>query len=432
MGLIGPDLATKTLSAHTNTPFACTNKDLATRTLSVCNNMPLAHTNKDLATRTLSAHTYAHKNLATRTLSARTNTPLTTGSMRTNQDQCVTTSISSVHANTMSTSSVHSQEDLSISSQRALQEEKEEEHSMGTGSDSDAKEDEDSDDGSDSEGDCFSTISIEDDAVQGEEEASLELGIDGSTEGVELRLGEIEEGSLNDVHVELDPANQLKPPKGRSIAHSAFSDQSAVFLSLDIEIGGKHAGIIQLSSEIVRMKLCPGRGVSQDRVEEVERFSTFDSYIKPECNIWDQRCINIHQIHPEDERIVSAHNLENVWSQFKTWLNRHVAMSETIILIAWNRKNCDLKGLWRITQAPRSCLSFPPQIQYFMDPYHVITSFKSCPLNKSNSKLDGYDLGSVWKFVNNGRNLNGAHNSLINVKAQTDIPISQGFVPFIN
>jgi hypothetical protein len=146
----------------------------------------------------------------------------------------------------MSISSVHAQEDLSISSQRALKEEKEEEHLMGTRSDSDAKEDEDSDNGSDSEGDCFSTISIEDDAVQGEEEESLELGIDGSTEGVELWSGEIEEGSSDDVHVKLDPANQLKPPKGRSIAHSAFLDQSAVFLLLDIEIGGEHAGIIQL------------------------------------------------------------------------------------------------------------------------------------------------------------------------------------------
>ena len=140
--------------------------------------------------------------------------PLATGSMRTNQNQRVTTSISSVRANkrgTMSISSVHAQEDLSISSQRALQEEKEEEHLMGTGSDSDAKEDEDSDDGSDSEGDCFSTISIEDDAVQGEEEESLELGIDGSTEGVELRLGEIEEGSPDDVHVELVRKGAFKP-----------------------------------------------------------------------------------------------------------------------------------------------------------------------------------------------------------------------------
>ena len=38
----------------------------------------------------------------------------------------------------------------------------------------------------------------------------------------------------------------------------------------------------------------------------------------------------------------------------------------------------------------------------------------------------------MWKFVNDGRNLNGAHNSLVNGKAQTDILISRGYVPFIN
>jgi len=278
-------------------------------------------------------------------------------------------------------------------------------------SDDDGDDCSDNENGSDSEADCFSTISLEDDAVQGEEEEGLEMEINGTLSVV------LEEGSPDDVNDDVDAADIVKPPKGRSIAHSAFSDGSAVFLSLDIEIGGEHAGIIQLSSEIVRMKMCPGRGVSQDRVQEVERVASFDSYVKPECDIWDQRCIDIHQIHPEDERIVSAHNIDNVWSQFKTWINRHVAMSETIILVAWNGENCDLKWLWRITQAPRSRLSFPPQIKYFMDPYRVITSFKSCPLNKSKSKLDGYDLGSVWKFVNDGRNLNGAHNSLVDVKA---------------
>ncbi len=126
---------------------------------------------------------------------------------------------------------------------------------------------------------------------------------------------------------------------------------------------------------------------------------TFDSYVKPDCNIWDQRCIDIHQIHPDNECIVSAHNINHVWGQFKTWLNLHVGISETIILVAWNGETCDLKWLWKIMQAPRSHLSFPPQIQFFIDPYRVITGSKLCPLHKSNSKLEGYDLGTVWKYI---------------------------------
>ena len=41
------------------------------------------------------------------------------------------------------------------------------------------------------------------------------VGTVGSTEGVELRLGEIEEGSPDDVHVELDlPTNSNHPKEG--------------------------------------------------------------------------------------------------------------------------------------------------------------------------------------------------------------------------
>ena len=67
-----------------------------------------------------------------------------------------------------------------------------------------------------------------------------------------------------------------------------------------------------------------------------------------------------------------------------------------------------------------------------MDPYCVISSFKSCRLHKSKSKLKGYDLGSVWKFINDDRNLNGAHNSLVDEKAQTGILTNKMFVPFTN
>jgi hypothetical protein len=124
-------------------------------------------------------------------------------------------------------------------------------------------------------------------------------------------------------------------------------------------------------------------------VEDVARVATFDSYVKPECDIWDQRCIDIHQIHPDDERIAGAHNNDQVWMQFKTWLNRHVGISETVILVVWNGENCDLMWLWKIMQAPRSPLSFPLQIQFFIDPCCIITSFKSCPLHKPKSKLEG-------------------------------------------
>ena len=75
----------------------------------------------------------------------------------------------------------------------------------------------------------------------------MELGRGGSSEGLELGLGRIAEDDV------VDPANRPKPPKGRSIVHNRLNDGSAVFLSVDIEIGGVFAGIIQLSEELVRM-----------------------------------------------------------------------------------------------------------------------------------------------------------------------------------
>jgi hypothetical protein len=82
-------------------------------------------------------------------------------------------------------------------------------------------------------------------------------------------------------------------------------------------------------------------------------------------------------------------------------------------------------------QALWSRLSLPPQIQFFIDLHHVISGFKLSHLHKSNYKVKGYDLGSVWKYIN-GQNLNKAYNSLINVEAQTNILINQKFTAFIN
>jgi hypothetical protein len=103
-----------------------------------------------------------------------------------------------------------------------------------------------------------------------------------------------------------------------------------------------------------------------------------------------------------------------------------------VVLVAWNGEACDLKWLWKLTQAPNSMYSLPPNIKYFIDPYHVILQYKSCVLNKMKSKLKVYELGVIWKYANNGTNLNGAHDSLVDVRAQTAILVHYSFVPFID
>jgi len=71
------------------------------------------------------------------------------------------------------------------------------------------------------------------------------------------------------------------------------------------------------------------------------------------------------------------------------------------------------------------------KIEFFLDPYRVIDSYASCTINKSKSKLDSLELGVVWKHLFGG-NLNGAHDSLVNTIAQTDIITHSLCVPFLN
>jgi hypothetical protein len=69
------------------------------------------------------------------------------------------------------------------------------------------------------------------------------LGSEVGTEDPIINSGAIgEEGGLGTI------------PEGRSIVHSIFDNQTAVFLSFDIETTGEIAGIVQITAEIVRFK----------------------------------------------------------------------------------------------------------------------------------------------------------------------------------
>ena len=46
-------------------------------------------------------------------------------------------------------------------------------------------------------------------------------------------------------------------PKTRSLAHHQFEANKVVFVSFDIETGGEYCGILQMSAEIVRLKVIP-------------------------------------------------------------------------------------------------------------------------------------------------------------------------------
>jgi len=70
-----------------------------------------------------------------------------------------------------------------------------------------------------------------------------------------------------------------------------------------------------------------------------------------------------------------------------------VSAAEMVVLVAWNGETCNLKWLWRLTQAPNSRYSLPDNIKYFLDPYHVIEEYKTCAFIETKSKIEACELG---------------------------------------
>ena len=220
---------------------------------------------------------------------------------------------------------------------------------------------------------------------------------------------------------------------GRSIAHDPISEGNCVFLSFDIETSGG-AGIVQMSAEAVRLQLAQGTSAVKDIATRVSRVpSTFNKYVNPGKDaVWDAIGTSVHGLHSTHPNIVEASDMATVWAQFCTWIDDILFPGEVIVVVAYNGETCDLKWLWTLTQAPDSPFDLPDSFEYFLDPYRVISKMKTCKLHQEKSKLDSLSLGVVWKYINDGKNLNGAHDSLVDVKAQTDILVHPFFVPFID
>jgi hypothetical protein len=73
----------------------------------------------------------------------------------------------------------------------------------------------------------------------------------------------------------------------------------------------------------------------------------------------------------------------------------------------------------------------PPQLRFFMDPKFIISNYTGCKLNPKHSKIESLELGVVWKYITK-RNLNRAHNSLVDAAAQLDVISHQHFLPYLN
>ena len=94
-----------------------------------------------------------------------------------------------------------------------------------------------------------------------------------------------------------NPKDDATVPSERSKAHYQILNEKAVFMSFDIETAGEFGGIVQMSAEMFRLNLVPGRNAGKkdnaiskrkDTAANVVRDpDTFNKYINPEARaIW--------------------------------------------------------------------------------------------------------------------------------------------------
>ena len=214
-------------------------------------------------------------------------------------------------------------------------------------------------------------------------------------------------------------------PRGKSIAYHDFANGKIVLLSFDLETGGEYCGIVQFSGQLFR----PNSSLTSFDIEP----DTFNRYVKPPDGVfWNEAaCRASHGLTATSPQIQSGSPFVTVWEDVTSWVSQHVDKDEKCILCAYRGETCDLRWIWRHTQAARSQLMMPDQVSYFMDPLEVIKTYSGCKLHPSKSKLESLELGCVYKHIT-GSNLNGAHDSLVDVRAQTAVITSKDFVPYIN
>ena len=99
--------------------------------------------------------------------------------------------------------------------------------------------------------------------------------------------------------------------------------------------------------------------------------------------------------HRDDSRIANADDIATVCERFNVWIDHHTSPEETIVLVAWNGATCDLKWLWKVTQAPLLALNLSSKIKYFIGPYRVIKKYTQGGLHRSKSKIKSLELGVV-------------------------------------
>jgi hypothetical protein len=206
-----------------------------------------------------------------------------------------------------------------------------------------------------------------------------------------------------------------------SKAHPFYEANNVIFVSLDLETGGEHCGIVQLSAVFKNQ-------------EGVEVAPPFNHYVKPpDKAVWNPNAMKIHGLHKGDARIKDADSIEVVWEKSVTAAEAAVPEPKQGIIVAWNGKSCDMECIYRITQDEHhrngGPLPFPENCDLFMDPYAVLSRYKGCHLSKKKLGVKDLMLTTIYRAIMQ-KELEDAHNSLADCKGQCDVIFCEKIKPY--
>jgi hypothetical protein len=234
-------------------------------------------------------------------------------------------------------------------------------------------------------------------------------------------------------------------PRGRSKAHHLLEGKKLVFFSLDLETGGENCGIIQLSVEIVRGEIRRGgKTAAKDTFATIQRGEAvfhqdscpagtlFNEYVKPRDDAEWNMAGAVHGLSATHPSIVAARGISDVWRSFSLFVEKSLSADEEGCVVAYHGAASDMKWIWRLTQSPEAIHDMPAKLRWFLDPLKVIKEYVSCKVNPKKSGLQSLSLGAVWSHLNDGATLEGAHDSLVDARAQSDVLFHPHLASFVD
>ena len=143
------------------------------------------------------------------------------------------------------------------------------------------------------------------------------------------REGELSSDIPSEIAIENGPQNEEIPQPEPELdidqlpAPELFKQEKLVYISFDIETGGEYCGIVQISAQIFRVM--NHNSTFESNIEP----EIFDEYVKPPDDaIWDPRACDVHGLSVDDERIVNADGILEVWNRFNEFVDRHVGLHQ--------------------------------------------------------------------------------------------------------